>query len=149
MSTCSRRRKKGIGLLRARLSYSCCVCDCAGESLVLPGCIGVFSGTRQFCTVFIGWRKRIPLRQAPVPVPEFTASDKQIQTVHERWQDFEQKTRAGQPAEIELTADDINTLIATNQDMRGKIFVSIDGEQLAFQTSVPLGELIAAVGLLF
>jgi hypothetical protein len=80
--------------------------------------------------------------QAPVPIPQFTASDAQIQSVHERCEDFEQKTRAGQPAELELTADEINTLIATNQDVRGKVFVSIDGDRLRFQASVPLGEFI-------
>ena len=84
-----------------------------------------------------------------MPIPEFTASDAQIQSVHERCEDFEQKARAGQPAELELTADDINTLIATNQDVRGKIFVSIDGDRLRCQASVPLGELMRQVGLLF
>ena len=56
--------------------------------------------------------------------------------------DFEQKARAGQPAELELTADDINTLIATNQEVRGKLFVSIEENRLRCQTSVPLGEFI-------
>lgn len=78
--------------------------------------------------------------RTPVPVPEFTASDAQIQSVHERCQDFEQKARAGQSAELELTADDVNTLIATNQDVRGKAFVSIEGDRLRCQASVPLGE---------
>jgi hypothetical protein len=81
-----------------------------------------------------------------VPIPEFTASDGQIQSVHERCEDFEQKARAGQPAELELTADDINTLIATKQDTRGKVFVSIDGDRLRCQASVPLGELIGRSG---
>jgi hypothetical protein len=84
-----------------------------------------------------------------VPVPEFSASDNQIQSVRERWQDFEQRTRAGQPAEIELTADDINTLIVTNRDVRGKVFVSIDGNQLRLQMSVPFGELVGRRGYYF
>src|SRR5262249_25613990 len=76
------------------------------------------------------------------PIPQFTASDAQIQSVHERCEDFEQKTRAGQPAELELTADDVNTLIATNQDVRGKAFVTIEGNRLRCQASVPLGQFI-------
>ncbi len=80
------------------------------------------------------------IAEAPAPVPEFTASDEQIQAVQERWQDFEQKKRAGQPAEIELTADDINTLIAANRDARWKAFVSMEENRLRIQTSVPLGE---------
>jgi hypothetical protein len=84
-----------------------------------------------------------------MPIPGFTASDAQIQSVHERCEDFEQKARAGQPAELELTSDDINTLISTNQDMRGKIFVSIDGDRLRCQASVPLGEIIPWSGYYF
>ncbi len=64
-------------------------------------------------------------------------------------QGLEQKTRAGQPAEIELTADDINTLILTNRDARGKVFVSIEGNQLRLQTSIPFGELIGRRGYYF
>jgi hypothetical protein len=87
--------------------------------------------------------------QTPTPIPEFTASDAQIQSVHERCEDFEQKARAGQPAELELTADDINTLIVTNQDARGKLFVSIDGERLRCQASIRLGKLIGRLGYYF
>jgi hypothetical protein len=89
------------------------------------------------------------IAQKPVPIPEFTASDDQIQSIHERCEDFEQKARAGQPAELELAPDDINTLIATNQDTRGKIFVLIDGDRLRCQASVPLGELVGRSGYYF
>src|SRR5229473_1250746 len=78
------------------------------------------------------------IAEGPVPVPEFTGSDTQIQSVRERWQDFEQKTRAGQAAEIELAADDINAFIAANRNARGKVFVSIEGNQLRIQASTPL-----------
>ena len=64
-------------------------------------------------------------------------------------QDFEQKTRAGQAAEIELTADDINALIAANRDARGKVFASINGNQLRLQASVPLGEVLGRPGYFF
>ncbi len=89
------------------------------------------------------------LAQAPTPVPEFNVSDQQIQLVQERWQDFEQKTRAAQAAEIELSADDINALAATSEDARGKLFVSIDGNQLRMQVSVPIGEFLGRPGYYF
>jgi len=84
-----------------------------------------------------------------MPVPEFTGSDTQTQNVLERWQDFEQKTRAGQAAEIELTVDDINALIAANRDAQGKVFASINGNQLRLQASVPLGEVLGRPGYYF
>ena len=113
---------------------------------------GMYWGMYRNSAIFHGlyWlTKAQAIGQKPVPVPGFAASDAQIQSVHERCEDFEQKARAGQAAELELTADDINTLIATNQDMRGKIFVSIDGDRLRCQASVPLGEFISRSGYYF
>src|SRR4029077_18428727 len=77
------------------------------------------------------------------------ASNQQIQLIQERWQDFEQKSRAGQPAEIELSADDINALIATSDDVRGKVFASIDGDQLRLQASLPIGRVLGRPGYYF
>jgi len=113
---------------------------------------GMYWGFQRHSAIVHGiyWlAKTHSIAEAPVPVPEFNASENQIQSVRERWQDFEQKTRAGQPAEIELTADDINTLIVTNRDIRGKVFVSIDGSQVRLQASIPFGELIGRRGYYF
>ena len=113
---------------------------------------GMWWGMYRSSAIFHGlyWlTKAQALGQTSVSVPQFTASDAQIQSVHERCEDFEQKARAGQLAELELTADDINTLIATNQDLRGKIFVSIEGDRLRCQASVPLGEFIGRSGYYF
>jgi hypothetical protein len=113
---------------------------------------GMYWGLHRHSAIFHGlyWlTKAQAIAQTPVPIPEFTASDAQLQSVHERCQDFEQKARAGQPAELELTADDINTLIATNQDARGKVFVSIEQDRLRCQASIPLGEFIGRSGYYF
>ncbi len=72
---------------------------------------GMYWGLHRHSALFYGsyWlAKTRSIAEAPTPVPEFSDSEQQIQIVRERWQDFEQKTRAGQPAEIELSADDIN-----------------------------------------
>src|SRR5206468_5578862 len=84
---------------------------------------GMYWGLHRHSAIFHGlyWlTKTHAIAQSPAPIPEFTASDAQIQSVHERCQDFEQKARAGQPAELELTPDDLNTLIATNRDASGQ-----------------------------
>jgi hypothetical protein len=104
---------------------------------------GMYWGLHRHSALFYGsyWMaKTRSLAEAPTPVPEFNPSNQQIQLVQERWQDFEQKTRAGQSAEIELSADDINALIATSEDVHGKVFVSIDRDQLRLQMSVPIGK---------
>jgi hypothetical protein len=113
---------------------------------------GIYWGLQQHSAIVHGiyWlAKTHSIAETPVQVPEFNASENQIQSVQERWQDFEQKTSAGQPAEIELSADDINILIVTNRDLRGKVFVSIDGSKLHLQTSIPFGELLGRRGYYF
>jgi hypothetical protein len=110
---------------------------------------GMYWGLYRHSAIFHGlyWlTKAHAIGQTAAPVPDFTASDAQIQSVHERCQDFEQKARAGQPAELELTADDLNTLITTNQDVRGKVFASIEGDTLRCQASVPLEKFIGRPG---
>ena len=113
---------------------------------------GMYWGLHRHSALFYGsyWlAKTRSLAEAPSPLPEFSGSDQQIQRVQERWQNFEQKTRAGQPAEIELNADDVNALIATTEGIRGKLFVSIDGDQLRLQTSLPIGEFLGRSGYYF
>src|SRR5215468_12261403 len=112
----------------------------------------MYWGLHRHSALFYGsyWlAKTRSIAETPAPVPEFSASDQQIQRVRERWQDFEQKTRAGQPAEIELSADDINALIATSDEMHGKVFASIEGNQLRLQTSVPIGGFFGRPGYYF
>lgn len=113
---------------------------------------GMYWGLHRHSALFYGsyWlAKTRSIAEAPTPVPAFRASDQQIQRVREHWQEFEQKTRAGQPAEIELSADDINALIATSGDLRGKLFVSIDGNLLRLQASLPIGGFLGRPGYYF
>jgi len=141
-------RRQGLGCF----ARGCLILLVFWIVLAIASFAGMYWGFQQHSAIVRGiyWlAKTHSIAGAPVPVPEFNPSENQIQSVQERWQDFEQKTRAGQPAEIELTADDINTLIVTNRDIRGKVFVSIDGSQLRFQASIPFGELIGRRGYYF
>ena len=141
-------RKKGLGCF----ARGCLVLLIFAIVLAIAGFAGLYWGLHRNSALFYGsyWlAKTRSLAEAPTPVPLFNASDQQIQGVQERWQDFEQKTRAGQAAEIELTADDINALIATSEDARGKVFVSIDGNQLRLQVSVPIGAFLGRPGYYF
>jgi hypothetical protein len=113
---------------------------------------GMYWGLHRHSALFYGsyWlAKTRSIAEAQATVPEFSGSDQQIQRVRERWQEFEQKTRAGQAAEIELSADDINALIFTTDGVRGKVFVSIDGNQLHLQTGVPIGQFLGRPGYYF
>jgi hypothetical protein len=123
-----------------------------GIVLVIAGFGGAYWGLHRHSALFYGnyWlAKTRSIAETPTPVPEFNGSDQQIQRARGRWQDFEQKTRAGQSAEIELSPDEINALIAGDEDLRGKVFVSIDGDQLRLQTSLPIGQFLGRPGHYF
>ena len=141
-------RKKGLGCF----GRGCVILLVFAIVLAIACFAGMYWGLHRHSALFYGsyWvAKTRSIAQAPTPIPEFSASDQQIRSVSERWQDFEQKTRAGQPAEIELSADDINGLIATSGDARGKVFVAIDGNQLRLQASVPIGQFLGRPGYYF
>src|ERR1700745_1396043 len=134
-------RQKGLGCF----ARGCLILLVFAIVLAIACFAGVYWGFQRHSAIVHGiyWLGKTHSTPAePMPVPEFAASDEQIRVVRERWQDFEQKTRAGQAAEIELTADDINALIATTENFPGKMFASIDGNQLRLQVSAPIGGLL-------
>ncbi|PYK25671.1 MAG: hypothetical protein DME59_09780 [Verrucomicrobia bacterium] len=141
-------RRKGLGCF----AQGCLILLVFAIVLAIACFAGVYWGLHRHSALFYGsyWlAKTRSIAEAPKAVPEFSASDQQMQSVRERWQDFEQKTRAGQPAEIELGADDINGLIATGADVRGNVFASVEGNQLRLQTSVPIGGFLGRPGYYF
>lgn len=141
-------RRKGLGCF----ARGCLIVLIFAIVLAIAGVAGLYWGLHRHSALFYGsyWMaKTRSIAEAPTPIPEFNASDQQIQLVRERWQEFEQKTRAGQPAEIELSADDINALIATTEEVRGKAFASIDGAQLRLQASMPIGGFLGRPGYYF
>ena len=140
--------KKGLGCF----GRGCLIPLIFAIVLVVACFAGTYWGLHRHSALFYGnyWLvKTHSIAEAATPVPEFSGSDQQIQRVRERWQEFEQKARAGQSAEIELNADDINALIATSEDIRGKVFTSIDGNQLRLQTSLPVGGFLGRPGHYF
>ncbi len=141
-------RRKGLGCF----ARGCLTLLIFAIVLAIAGFAGLYWGLHRNSALFYGsyWlAKTRSLAEAATPLPEFNVSDQQLQLVQERWQDFEQKTRAGQATEIELSADDMNALIATSEDAHGKVFVSIDGNQLRLQTSVPIGRFFGRQGYYF
>jgi hypothetical protein len=137
--------KRGLGCF----ARGCLILVVFGIVLAIACVAGLYWGFQGHSAIVHGvyWlAKTHSLAETPAPVPQFAASDEQIQRAQERWRDFEQKIRAGQQAEIELTADDVNSLIAANRDKRWKAFVSMEENRLRLQTSVPLGEFLGRSG---
>jgi hypothetical protein len=137
--------RKGLGCF----ARGCLILVVLSIVLAVACLAGLYWGFQRHSAIVHGiyWlTKTHSIAEAPAPVPEFTASEEQTQEVQERWRDFEQKIQVGQQAEIELTADDLNSLIAAHFDARWKAFVSIEDNRLRLQTSVPLGEFLGRSG---
>jgi len=131
--------RRGLGCF----ARGCLILVAFGIMLALACFAGLYWGLQRHSAIVhtIYWlAKTHSIAEAPVGVPDVDSSDEQIQALQERREDFEQKIRAGQPAEIELTADDINCLIAMRRATRWKAFVSMEENRLRLQMSVPLGE---------
>ena len=79
----------------------------------------------------------------PVPIRTYPATAEQYQEVIARYTDFIKALNAGQAATLTLSADDLNTLIARDpefKDVRGKMFMSIEKDELIAETSFPIPE---------
>ncbi len=79
----------------------------------------------------------------PMELPTVQMSQDDIDGVKRRFEAFQAAVRQQQPTEpLALTADEINALIASGSDgrqaLKGKFYVSLDGDQLKSEVSVPL-----------
>jgi hypothetical protein len=73
-----------------------------------------------------------------IELPTATPAEQEEQAVRARWQTFDTHARAHEPARIELSADDVNALIASEPQLRGKAHVSIEDNVARLQISIPL-----------
>jgi hypothetical protein len=71
-------------------------------------------------------------------LPSAVPTQQVQQDARARWDAFESAARAHQPARIELTADDMNALIASEPELRGKADVMLDGNVGRLRVSMPL-----------
>jgi hypothetical protein len=120
------------------------------------GCL--FYGCLGFCILFLvilaasmaGYRYAKKMfteltDSKPMPLPAVTLSKDQIAEVQRRVDAFRSAIREqSATAPLELTADEINALIANDpdlQELKGKLYVIIDGDQLKGQISIRMEDL--------
>ncbi len=73
-----------------------------------------------------------------IELPAQPGSEEEQERVRADWVSFERHARAHEPARIELTGDEINSLIASKPELRGKAYVTIEKNVAHLQVSVPL-----------
>jgi hypothetical protein len=93
---------------------------------------GTFFAVRHLKTSYF------PTARVDLPPPAATQEEQELARAH--WSTFETAARAHAPAHIEMTADELNALIASNPKLRGKAFVSIENKVARVQLSIPLDD---------
>jgi hypothetical protein len=79
---------------------------------------------------------------APRELPKLDMPAEQQQAVKDRVEAFWKAVEAGTPTEpLVLTSDDLNVLIEDNPDLKGVIYVKVEGEEIKGQVSIPLDKL--------
>jgi hypothetical protein len=77
----------------------------------------------------------------PRELPQIQTSEVEEKAIYARWDEFEEAGRNTQPTRLELTANDLNQLIAGSRKLRGKAFISIDNNVARIEVSFPLEKL--------
>ncbi len=80
----------------------------------------------------------------PMELPTVQMAQADVDKLKQRFEAFEAAVREGRPVQsLTLSSDEINALIANGpqrQALNGKFYVSLEGDQLKGQVSVPLQE---------
>ncbi|TWT30197.1 hypothetical protein KOR34_47550 [Posidoniimonas corsicana] len=85
----------------------------------------------------------------PVDIPVSEASEEEIAEIQARVDSLQQAVENDAPAaenELVLTSDDINALIAGNEDLKGRVYVTIENGEITGDVSIPLDEVPMGAG---
>ena len=82
--------------------------------------------------------ERFAIQHESLPISHATLDEEEA--VRARWDAFEKAAQAHEAARIELTADDLNALIASDSKLRGNAYVTINGDTARVQVSMPLAK---------
>jgi hypothetical protein len=126
------QKKKGLG--------------CLGCGCLILFILAVLAGLFIVGSTYMGYRSIYALTSPdPVTVPSFDGGDDAYNAATQKITAFNQNVQTNQPASLQLSADELNTLIARNASLSKlnfKIFVSINDNQAHVQTCLPLDGLL-------
>jgi hypothetical protein len=116
---------------------------CFGKGCLVLVAFVVFLGIAFTGGTFLALRflRTSYLSATPAPLPTSSASEDEQEAVRALWHDFETAARAGKHRRIEMTADQLNALIASEPKLRGKAFVTINDDTARLQISWSLQDM--------
>jgi len=117
----------------------------SGSSCLLYGCLIAFLAMVVLVVGggFLGYRfLRGQLEQytddAPAELPMIELTDEEIEEIQGRIDSFQETLEKGDtPEDLILTADELNALISKNEDLKGRVFITIQEGQVSGDVSIP------------
>jgi hypothetical protein len=98
--------------------------------LVVGGCLGYY-----------GFHRALAMTsETPATIPTFDGGGDLFQSTTQKLEGFGRELEAGRPADLELTADELNTLIARSPDLAANqihLFVTMNNDQANVLLSLP------------
>jgi len=141
---------KGISnepVTEKKSSRSCCLYGCL--FLVLFMLVGTIGGGLAGYWWFKGQVNRYTADSA-ADLPTVELSEAELADVQSRIDKFKETIEDGDsPSDLVLTADEINAMIANDDDLRGRVFVTIEEGQVGGEVSVPTDFLPGGKGRFF
>ncbi len=132
----SKSEKQGMGCM-------------AKGCLILLAVLLLIGGIAGFAAYTL-YQKYTSATPANIPLPPATAE--QNEAIQQRIAAFGQALTKGEPAELQLSADDINTMIAVDpkwKEVKGHFRVRIENNQLYGEASAPLDKIAGLSGRYF
>jgi hypothetical protein len=129
-STTSTSRSSGRGCL----FYGCLTLVVIFLLTVVGGYFGVRYAVKSFVNRFTDTQ--------PLTLPQVEISKMELDALDQRVAEFRKGVDAQKPGTVlELTVKELNALIDRNAELKGKLYVTIESDQVKGQISIPLGDI--------
>ena len=77
---------------------------------------------------------------SPAEIAQVNLPEEQRKSLDERVAAYKKASEEGAEYELVLTADEINALIDENENLKGKFYLTLDGDKVSAKMSWPLGD---------
>ena len=120
-------------------------CGCLGGGCAIALVVFLLIGGALFWgaySTFNGIKSMTAMEAKPIPI--YNPTDAEVQSVLAKVKMFNTAYDAGREGEIELSAKEMNTLIARYEPwsaLRGHAYASIEGDHVGAQVSLPLSQI--------
>lgn len=127
-------------------SRGCFYCCLSSFLIVLVlGAVGGFAAYRFITGTVAKYTSETP---AEIPIVEY--SEEQVEEIQARIESFKEGVEEGaQQDELILTADEINALIAKDDDLKGRVYITIADDKVAGDVSIPTDAIPGGAGRYF